>query len=289
MPKTAFIGLGAMGARMASNLIKAGHRVTVFDPAPEAVKKLAASGAHTAKSARAAAEGNDFVIAMVRDDDTSRKVWLDATEGALLGMHPGAVAIECSTISPVWARELGEHLIKASLGMLDAPVSGSTPQAQDARLVFLVGGEAETLKRSEIVLKSMGSTVRHAGPVGAGALAKLVTNTLMGVQLSTIAEMIGMLQKHGVDAQLVLDAVKATPLWSPHLSDDVSHMLAGDFETRFPIKLLLKDLNYTIDAAGGATSAPTVSKVHDVFQKAADEKLGDLDMTAVVKLFEHRG
>src|ERR1700743_2673077 len=98
MSKAAFIGLGAMGSRMAANLIKAGDEVTVCDLAPEAVKRLADSGAKTATSAREAAEGNDFVLTMVRDDDISRKVWLDPKTGALAGMKPGAIAIECSTI-----------------------------------------------------------------------------------------------------------------------------------------------------------------------------------------------
>jgi len=200
MSKAAFIGLGAMDSRMAANLLKAGHEVTVCDLAPDAAKKLADFGAKTAASAREAAEGNDFVLTMVRIDEISRRVWLDATNGALAGMTPGAIAIECSTITPAWARELGDALSKTGIAMLGAPVFGSTPQAQSAQLVFLVGGDAETLKHAEPLLKGMGSRVQHAGPVGAGALAKLVTNTLVGVQLTTIAEMIGMLKRQGVDS-----------------------------------------------------------------------------------------
>jgi 3-hydroxyisobutyrate dehydrogenase len=286
MSKAAFIGLGAMGSRTAANLLKAGHEVTVCDLAPDAVKKLADIGAKTAASAREAAEGNDFVLTMVRDDEISRKVWLDATTGALAGMKPGAIAIECSTITPAWARELGDAISKTGIAMLEAPVSGSTPQAQNAQLVFLTGGDAETLKHAEPLLKSMGSGVQYAGPVGAGALAKLVTNTLMGVQLATIAEMIGMLKTQGVEPKQVLDAVAATPLWSPHLTSDTDSMLSGNFESHFPIKLLVKDLNYTVKTAGGDASAPTVSAVRDLFQRAMNEQLGDLTMTAVVKLFE---
>ena len=286
MSKAAFIGLGAMGSRMAANLLKAGHEVTVCDLAPEAVKRLADAGAKTAASAREAAKGNDFVLTMVRDDGISRSVWLDETNGALAGMKPEAIAIECSTISPAWARELGSAISKSSIAMLEAPVSGSTPQAQNAQLVFLVGGDAGTLKQAEPLLKSMGSGVQHAGPVGAGALAKLVTNTLMGVELATIAEMIGMLKRQGVEAKQVLNAVAATPLWSPHLNSDVESMLSGNFESHFPIKLLLKDLNYTVKTAGGNASVPTISAVRDLFQKAMDEHLGELNMTAVVKLFD---
>ena len=136
MSKVAFVGLGAMGSRMAANLLKAGHGVTVCDLAPDAVKKLTDSGARAAADAREAAEGNDFVLAMVRDDEISCKVWLDATSGALAGMKRGAITIECSTITPAWARELGDAISKTGIAMLEAPVSGSTPQAQNAQLIF---------------------------------------------------------------------------------------------------------------------------------------------------------
>lgn len=285
MSKAAFIGLGAMGSRMAANLLKAGHEVTVYDLAPEPVKKLADSGAKTAPTARKAAEGNDFVLTMVRDDEVSRKVWLDAKSGALAGMKPGAVAIECSTVSPAWIRELGDAIGKTGIAFLEAPISGSTPQARNAQLVFLVGGEADTLQRVEPLLRSMGTGVQHAGPVGAGALAKLITNTLMGVQLAAIAEMIGMLKRYGIDPKPVLGAVAATPLWSPHLTSDTESMLSGDFESRFPVKLLVKDLGYTVSTAGGEALAPTLSAVRDVFQQAMTQQLGDLNVTAVVKLF----
>ncbi len=285
MSKAAFIGLGAMGSRMVANLLKAGHEVTVSDLAPAAVEKMAAAGAKTAASAREAAAGSDFVLTMVRDDDISRHVWLDPTTGALAGMKPGAIAIECSTITPAWARELAGAMSKAGIAMLEAPVSGSTPQAERAELVFLVGGDAETVTRAEPLLAALGSSVRHAGPVGTGALAKLITNTLMGVQLATLAEMIGMLERQGVDPRPVLQAVAATPLWSPHLTSDTDSMLSGDFASRFPVKLLLKDLEYTVKTAGGEASVPTVSAVRGVFQQAMDAQLGELNMTAVVKLF----
>ncbi|MFM0478788.1 NAD(P)-dependent oxidoreductase [Paraburkholderia strydomiana] len=285
MSNVAFIGLGAMGSRMAANLLKAGHDTTVYDLSQDAVKKLQSAGAKTADSPREAADGKEFVFTMVRDDEVSRAVWLDATNGASAGMKNGAIAIECSTITPAWARELHDALGKKGIEMLEAPVSGSTPQAEDATLVFLVGGAEGTLKRVENVLAALGSSTRHAGPTGAGTLAKLVTNTLMGVGLSTIAEMIGMLRRHGVDAKQVLDAVAGTAMWTAHLTNDTKSMLSGDFESKFPIKLLAKDLGYTVTTAGGDSMVPTVSAVHNVFLKAMDEKLGDLNMTAVVKLF----
>jgi 3-hydroxyisobutyrate dehydrogenase len=223
---------------------------------------------------------------MVRDDNASREVWLNTVNGALQGMRPEAIAIECSTLTPAWILELGEATRTAGISLLEAPVSGSTLQAEKAELVFLAGGEAETVEAARIILKSMGSSIQHAGPLGAGALAKLVTNTLMGVQIATLAEMIGMLRKHPTDPEQVLTAVSATAIWSPHLTRDMESMLAHDFSTRFPVSLLHKDLAYTLQTAGGNSSSPTVAAVLDVFQKAIDKGLGASNMTSVVKLFE---
>ena len=286
MSRVGFIGLGAMGSRMAANLLKAGHEVTVYDRTPEATKKLAASGAKKASSPREAAEGKEFVLTMVRDDEASRQVWLDTENGALAGMAPKAIAIESSTLTPAWTRELGGAISKSGIAFLEAPVSGSTPQAESAKLVFLIGGDEETLKTAEPLLKTLGSSIQHAGPVGAGALAKLVTNTLMGVEVATLAELIGMLKRQKVDPERVLGAVSATSLWNPHLTNDAKSMLSGDFETRFPVTLLTKDLNYTVKTAGGDGQVSTVGAARKLFQQAIDEQLGDLNMTAVVKLFD---
>ena len=135
------------------------------------------------------------------------------------------------------------------------------------------------------MLKNLGSSIEHAGPVGCGALAKLATNALMGVQLTALAELIGLLKRQGVDSKQVLDAVSATAMWNAHLTRDAESMLTGNFEPQFPVRLLEKDLGYTLKTAGGDASMPTVSAVRGVFQKALGENLGDLNMTAVVKLF----
>ena len=286
MSKVAFLGLGAMGSRMAANLLKAGHELTVWNRKPESAEKLVAAGAKAASTPRKAAEGNDFVIAMVSNDDASRQIWLDASNGALAGMKSDALAIECSTLTPAWVLELADATKKAGVSLLEAMVSGSTPQAQNAQLIFLVGGDAGSLELATLVLRAMGSSIEHAGPVGSGALAKLATNTLMGVQMTALAELIGMLRRQHADPRQVLNAVSATAMWNPHLDRDAKSMLACDFATQFPVRLLEKDLDYTVKTAGGDGLTPTVSAVRGVFEKAVDVGWGDQNMTAVVKLFD---
>ncbi len=190
MSKIGFLGLGAMGSRMASNLLNAGHTVTVWNRTSAATEELLASGARKAASPKDAADGAEFVFAIVRDDGASRSVWLDPDNGALVGMRPGAIAIESSTLTPGWVRELGEQLSAKGVALLDAPVSGSRPQAEAGELVYLVGGDGKALYAAEPLLKVLGSTIQHVGPIGTGALAKLTTNTLLGVQVVVIAELI---------------------------------------------------------------------------------------------------
>jgi 3-hydroxyisobutyrate dehydrogenase len=286
MSKVAFLGLGAMGSRMAANLLQAGHELTVWNRKQKAAENLVAAGAKVASTPRKAAEGNDFVIAMVSNDDASRQIWLDPATGALAGMTTGALAVECSTLTPAWVLELASAAKKAGVSLLDAMVSGSTPQAQSAQLIFLVGGESGSLELATPVLRAMGSSIEHAGPVGSGALAKLATNTLMGVQMAALAELIGMLRRQHADPRQVLNAVSATAMWNPHLDRDAKSMLACDFATQFPVKLLEKDLAYAVKTAGGNGLTPTVSAARGVFEKAIDEGWGEQNMTAVVKLFD---
>jgi 3-hydroxyisobutyrate dehydrogenase len=286
MSKVAFLGLGAMGSRMAANLLKAGHAVTVWNRSPAAAEALVASGARKASSPKKAAEGADFVFAIVRDDEASKNAWLDSTNGALAGMHPGAVAIESSTLTPEWIRELSEHFRAKGISLLDAPVSGSRPQAEAAQLVYLVGGDAKALSAAEPLLKVLGSSIQHVGPIGAGSLAKLTTNTLLGVQVDTIAELIGMLQRQGVDPKQILDAVASTPVWSTVAGRIAASMLSGTFAPQFPIELIEKDFSYTVHTAGGEENAPAITATRNIFRKAISEGLGELNMTAIVKLFE---
>ena len=124
------------------------------------------------------------------------------------------------------------------------------------------------------------------GSLGLGAMgSRMATNTLMGVQLAALAELIGMLKSQQVDAKQILDAVSATAMWNPHLTRDAESMLTGNFETLFPVKLLEKDLGYTVQTGGGEASMPAVSAVRSIFRRAIDENLGSLNMTAVAKLF----
>lgn len=285
MANVSVLGLGAMGSRMAANLLKAGHAVTVWNRNPDASSALVSAGAKAARTPKEAAADADFVVAMLRDNEASREVWLDPENGALNGMSPGAVAIESSTLTADWIGELGARMAEHKVSLLEAPVAGSTPQAEAAQLIYLTGGDAETFARTEPVLKAMGSSIVHVGPLGSGALAKLATNTLLGIHVTVLAELIGMLKRSNADVDRVLDAIAKTPVWSPAAGRLSALMLTGNFTPQFPVELIEKDFGYTLQTAGSDASAPTIAAVRDVFRAAIEQGFGKENMTSVVKLF----
>jgi 3-hydroxyisobutyrate dehydrogenase len=281
--KIAVLGLGAMGSRMAQRLLQAGFSVAVWNRSPAAAQALVAQGAVHADSPRHAAQGADFVISMVRDDAASQMVWTDAVSGAFSGMKPGAVAIESSTLSlngiRAWLAAAQSH----SIVCLEAPVSGSRPQAEAGQLVYLVGGDAAVLERALPVLRTLGGAVHHVGSVGSGALAKLATNALLGTQVAVVSELVGLLQRQGADVAAVLKAMSGTSAWAPVSGYLSGSMLAQDFRPQFPVELAAKDFGYVLEATGAA-NAPALSAVAGVFHSACDQGLGGENMTAVFKL-----
>jgi 3-hydroxyisobutyrate dehydrogenase len=285
----AFLGLGAMGARMAANLLKADHALTVWNRTPEAAAPLVRLGAKQAPTPRQATEGADFVFAMLRDDEASRDVWLSPNRGALASLKDGAIAIESSTLTPGWVRQLGSAIAARGAALLEAPVAGSRPQAEAAQLVYFIGGEEEIIKQVRPVLAVMGSTITHVGPLGSGALVKLSTNALLGVQVTVLAELIGLLKRSGADVASALKAIGGTAAWSPAANNLSGGMLSGDFSPQFPVELIEKDFGYAVDTAGSPEAAPTIAAARGIFQEAIAKGFGGDNMTSVVQLFTKPG
>src|SRR5512143_717389 len=158
MANVTLLGTGAMGSRMARRLIDAKHAVTVWNRTREKIAPLVAAGAVAAQTAAEAVKDSELVIAMLRDDKASREVWLDS--GALDAMPKNAVAIESSTVTVAWIRQLAEECAKRGIAFLDAPVAGSLPQAEAGQLIFLAGGDDGIVERVSPILRTMGSAVQ---------------------------------------------------------------------------------------------------------------------------------
>lgn len=281
--KIAFLGLGAMGSRMAANLIKAGFDVAVWNRTAARADPLVDLGAKRASSPLAAAEQADVIISMVRDDEASFEVWLNEETGALPAMQAGSVAIECSTLTIDHVRSLADAAKARGVQFLDAPLAGSRPQAEAAQLIFLVGGTPETLSTARPVLDAMGSTVHHAGAVGAGAAVKLAVNALLGIQAAAMAELIGMFGRNGVTPESAVEILGAVPVTSPAAKATAGMMLSGAFPPMFPVDLVEKDFGY-IEAAGDRM--PISQATRQVMRDAMAGGYGDDNFTGILRLYQ---
>ncbi|WP_437552035.1 NAD(P)-dependent oxidoreductase [Sorangium sp. So ce367] len=284
--RVAFLGLGAMGGRMASCLVNDDIELKVWSRS--GVPSWAPSlGAFSARTPADAARDADTVFAMVTDDEASRSVWLDDDVGALRGMRSGAVIVECSTLSPGWVSTLAGRAKDAGLEFIDAPVVGSRPHAERGNLTFLAGGDAAVLEPLRPILGRMGGAVKHVGASPAGAYAKLIVNTLFGVQVAALAEVLGFAARARLDTAALMQALEGLPVLSPAASGAATGVLARRFEPMFPVALAAKDLRYALEAAERVGGDLPVSRgASEVFERGLAGGLRDENLTAVAKLYD---
>ncbi|MGI8738868.1 MAG: NAD(P)-dependent oxidoreductase [Gammaproteobacteria bacterium] len=289
MTPVAFIGLGAMGSRMAAALLAAGFPLTVYNRNPERARPLEAKGAARADSPREAAAQADIVISMVTDEHASRSVWLDDKRGAIHGLRAGAVAIESSTLTPAWARTLAGEMTRRDVAFLDAPVAGTRPHAEAHQLIHLVGGEARALERAREVLATMSSAIHHVGAAGNGMLMKLAVNAILGIQTAAIAEALTILGKAGVDPEKALEILGALPIASPAMMRAGGLMAARNFAPNFPIDLVQKDFAYLLKTTDSVNMpAPLATAVQALCARANQAGLGDEDIAAIARVYDMR-
>jgi 3-hydroxyisobutyrate dehydrogenase len=283
--RIAFLGLGIMGSGMAGRLLDAGARLTVYNRSPERAAPLAARGATLAATPRDAVGDADVVFSMVADDAASHAIW-DGGLGALAGVRPGTVLVECSTVTVGRISDLAESATRIGCELVDAPVTGSKVQAANGELLFLVGGSEQGLARLRPALDAMGKTVVHLGPVGSGALVKLINNFLAGVQAASLAEAIAIIERSSLDRNLTVGAIVSGSPGSPVMKTLASRILADDFSPNFYLHLLAKDLGYAI-GEGESRGVPMsmASAALGILQSSIARGDGDKDMAAVVEQF----
>jgi 3-hydroxyisobutyrate dehydrogenase len=286
MAKVTVLGMGAMGSRMAISLLEAGHDVTVWNRDVEKTRPLEGRGAKVGTTPRSAVASAEVAISMVRDDKVSKTVWLGESDGALKGLPGNAVAIESSTISVAWAKELAAAFEAGGRAFLEAPVSGSRPHAEAHQLIYFVGGSADVLARVRSIVLNIGAVVNHVGEAGSAALVKLSINSLMCTQIALLGELIGVLEASGIDVTQALDALMATPAASAVAKGAAAAMRTGNHSPLFPIELIEKDLGYfTAYAREHGSDVPISSATDSVFAKAVANGLGASNMTAVCELY----
>ncbi|MDC7685044.1 NAD(P)-dependent oxidoreductase [Asticcacaulis sp. BYS171W] len=283
----AFLGLGIMGSAMARRLIEAGFTVSVFNRNPERSAPFAGA-ARIAASPRDAAEGADLIMAMVTDDAASRHLWL-GDEGALAGIRAGAVCLEASTLTPDWIAAWAGHVTASGGKPLDAPVTGTKPHAETGQLVFIAGGESETLDSVRPALEVLGRKVVHMGPSGSGAMFKLINNFMGGVQVAALAEAFAMIDRSGLNLEQAVETLLDGSPGSPMVKMIAGRVMADDYRPNFQVALQAKDMVYAIAAAGSlGVDLVTVRAALTSFEAAMAEGRGADDIAAVVASVRHR-
>ncbi|MDW5378074.1 3-hydroxyisobutyrate dehydrogenase [Halomonas sp. HP20-15] len=293
--KVAFIGLGNMGAPMAENLIKAGHQVRVFDLVEAAMHTLEQAGAQRAATAGEAARGVDVVISMLPAGAHVRSLYLgdDGAPGLLDSLDAKPLLIDASTIAPDDARTVAEAAAERGLDYLDAPVSGGVGGARAGTLTFIVGGSAEAYAQARPLLEAMGKNVFHAGDSGAGQVAKLCNNMLLGILMSGTAEALALGVSNGLDPAVLSEIMKqssggnwALNVYNPWPGVMEQAPASNDYQGGFLVDLMGKDLGLATTLALESRAAiPMGAQARNLFALHAARGNGRLDFSSIQRFY----
>jgi 3-hydroxyisobutyrate dehydrogenase len=281
MTTIAFIGLGAMGAPMAHNLLTAGFTLRVFNRNPARTEPLLARGAQRCTTPADATRGADFVVSMVADDEATREVMLGA-DGVVASAAAGTIIVDCSTNSPAMVREVSKAAAARGLAHLDAPVSGSIAQSSGRELVFMVGGPQASFEAAKPLFEAMGRMAKHMGDSGAGATIKLINNMLSGTMNAALAEAMSVSEAAGLDAEATLEILSEGAAGSRLVKTKIPKMAARDFTPQFQLGLMEKDLRYFLGLAQALDRpVPVAALVRTQMQAARRAGLGTQDVSAI--------
>jgi 2-hydroxy-3-oxopropionate reductase len=284
--KVGFIGLGIMGRPMAKNLVKAGHKLVVFDFNKEAVADLVSNGAASAESGKEVAAQCEVVITMVPNSPHVRAAVL-GENGVAEGARPGTVLIDMSSIDPTESRAIGAELEKLGIDMLDAPVSGGEPKAIDGTLSVMVGGKKELFDKFYDMLMVIAGSVVYVGELGSGNVAKLANQIVVAVNIAGVSEALTFAKKAGTDPELVYQAIRGGLAGSTVMDAKAPMMLNRNFNPGFRIELHIKDLNNALNAAHAISSpVPLTGQLMEIMQGLKADGFDKEDHSSIVKYYE---
>lgn len=284
-----FIGLGIMGRPMAGHLRKAGYEVTVWNRTRSKAADLVKAGARWAESPAEVASRSDITITMVADTPDVLQVIL-GPDGVLQGVHPGAIVVDMSTISPAATREIARALTGRGAEMLDAPVSGGEKGAIEATLSIMVGGKPEAFERVLPVFQRMGKNIVHLGDYGAGQVTKACNQLVLSLTILGVAEALTLARKAGVDPVKVRAALLGGFAQSRVLELHGQRMLDGQFEPGFRTRLYHKDLGIVTET-GRALGMPLLgtSLAAQLYQVAMARGFGEMDYSVLARVIAEMG
>jgi len=288
--KVGLIGLGLMGQPIGMNLLHAGHALTVWNRTTSRANELVASGAKLATSPREVAAASDVLLTIVSDPPALESVFWGGDgkdSGALAGLKPGSTYIDSSTVSPSLARKIAAACAERSVRFLDAPVTGGDWGAKKGELVFMVGGDAATLKSVEPILGVLGKRWFHLGPNGAGQTIKLAMNMILALQVDALAEALALVTRAGLKGEDLVEVMQSSMARSGVLDVKAPNLLKGEYKPSFPLRLMHKDLGLALELANQiGVALPATAAARETYNYVKGAAKEDLDYSAVMKFWK---
>jgi len=286
--KISYLGLGTMGSGMASNLLKAGYQLTVWNRSAEKCKPFARKGARVADTPADAARDADLVIYMLSNDQAIEEVVFGAN-GILSGIKEGQIAIDMSTVLPATSLREQEAYAKRGVDFLDAPVFGSKNESAKGKLWIMAAGNKAIFEKVKPVLEKLGQTVHYFGKNGNATAMKLVGNLIVALELEALSEGLVLAQKAGLDLNTVMEVVKVADFRSPLLVSNGQNILKRDFATSFALELMLKDAALIEKFSESLESPiPGLRIVENNLASAVDLGFGKENASALIKALEKK-
>ena len=281
-----YLGLGTMGSGMASNLLKAGYKLTVWDRSAEKCEPFGRKGARVADTPADAVRDVDLAMYSLSNDQAIEEV-VFSTKGILSGIKEGQIAMDMSTVLPATSLREQEAYAKRGADFLDAPVFGSKDESANAKLWIMAAGNQAIFEKVKPVLEHLGQTVHYLGKNGNAAAMKLVGNLIVTLELEALAEGLVLAQKAGLDLKTVMEVVKVADFRSPLLVSNGQNILKRDFSPSFALKLMLKDAGLIEKFAESLQSPiPALSVVEKNLALAVDLGFGNENASALIKALE---
>src|SRR6266478_6085895 len=280
-----FIGIGNMGSRIARRLLEHGYQLIAYNRSREAAEALVKYGATVADSVATLAAEADVILSCLPNDEAVKWVYTDP-HGVFAYVHRGSAIIEMSTVLPATSRELYDLSREAGVKCLDSPISGSTPLAEKGTLTLFCGGDEELFQAAQPIFSSIASRYFYLGDSGSGTAMKLVANTLLGVGMQAIAELVALGQKEGLDRRRLLEVLSHTAVIAPAHLGKLSRADAGDYSAQFAIRLMNKDFGLVLETAAAAKVPMPVTAAAFQMNVAEFSEGKEEDFSAVIKLME---
>lgn len=285
--RVGFLGLGIMGSRMAANVARTGHPLSVWTHTPGKAERWASEhGARAYASPAQVARHSDVIVSMVVDGEQVASVLL-GEDGVAQTARPGLLCVDMSTIGPVDTRNIGAALHERGISMLDAPVTGSSPRAQDATLTIMVGGEPADFERVHPLLETMGRLIVHVGELGQGQMLKLINNSLGAANAAALAEALVLASATGIDLDALVRVTSAGSGASAQLELKSGPMREHDFTALFKTAHMLKDVRLCLqEAESTGVPFPAAAHARDMLAAAVARGHGEEDYAAIIESAE---